>query len=231
MAVALNNEVEFHSIRKLADLVETKRAFNLDKALIRSLDIVVSATMIVVLAPLLATIALVVWFTDPGAVIFGHKRLGLGGKSFRCFKFRSMVVDAQERLDALLASDPVARAEWERDHKLKNDPRITAIGGFLRKSSLDELPQLFNVLMGTMSLVGPRPIVFDEIRRYGRYFTDYCAVRPGVTGLWQCSGRSDVSYRRRVAMDVTYVRSASLKLNLGLLLKTIPSVIKSHGSY
>ena len=231
MSVTPNNNIEFHSIRALADLVETKDAFNLDKAMIRGLDIAISAVAIVVLAPLLAVIALVIWFTDPGAVVFGHKRIGQGGKTFRCFKFRSMVVDAQDRLDALLASDPVARAEWARDHKLKNDPRITAIGGFLRKSSLDELPQLFNVLMGTMSLVGPRPIVFDEVRRYGRYFDDYCAVRPGVTGLWQCSGRNDVSYRRRVAMDVTYVRSASLKLNLGLMLKTVPSVIKSRGSY
>ena len=231
MSVTPNNNIEFHSIRALADLVETKDAFNLDKAMIRGLDILISAVAIVVLAPLLAAIALVIWFTDPGAVIFGHKRIGQGGKTFRCFKFRSMVVDAQDRLDALLASDPVARAEWARDHKLKNDPRITAIGGFLRKSSLDELPQLFNVLMGTMSLVGPRPIVFDEVRRYGRYFTDYCAVRPGITGLWQCSGRSDVSYRRRVAMDVTYVRTASLTLNLGLLFKTVPSVLKSRGSY
>jgi lipopolysaccharide/colanic/teichoic acid biosynthesis glycosyltransferase len=198
---------------------------------IRMLDIAVSLTLIVVLAPLLALVALLIYFSDPGPIIFGHMRVGRGGQAFKCLKFRSMVTDAQQRLATLLATDPAARAEWARDHKLKNDPRITAIGNFLRKSSLDELPQLFNVLRGEMSLVGPRPIVVDEISRYRRYFTDYCQVRPGVTGLWQVSGRNDVSYRRRVAMDVSYVRAQTLGLNVKILLMTVPSVLKSRGSY
>jgi exopolysaccharide production protein ExoY len=142
-----------------------------------------------------------------------------------------MVIDADARLKDLLERDPQARAEWEADHKLRNDPRITRIGHFLRKSSLDELPQFFNVLMGEMSLVGPRPIVADEIVKYGRYFANYCRVRPGITGLWQISGRNDVSYRRRVAMDIAYVRSKSLALDMSILLLTVPRVVARRGSY
>jgi lipopolysaccharide/colanic/teichoic acid biosynthesis glycosyltransferase len=198
---------------------------------IRLLDISVSSILILALAPLLLLVALLIYVTDPGPVIFGHVRIGRGGQSFRCLKFRSMVTDAQERLAALLESDPEARAEWQRDHKLKSDPRITGIGSFLRQSSLDELPQLFNVLSGEMSLVGPRPIVIDEVIRYNRYFDRYCAVRPGITGLWQVSGRNDVSYRRRVAMDVAYVRAQSFRLNLAILAMTVPSVLTSQGSY
>jgi exopolysaccharide production protein ExoY len=142
-----------------------------------------------------------------------------------------MAVDAEARLSELLKNDPVARLEWDRDHKLKNDPRITPIGNFLRKSSLDELPQLFNVLIGEMSLVGPRPIVIGEVARYGRYFQQYCSVRPGITGLWQISGRNDVTYRRRVAMDVTYARAQSYGLNMRILVGTVPSVLFARGSY
>ena len=134
-------------------------------------------------------------------------------------------------LAALLRDNPQARAEWERDHKLKDDPRITPIGAFLRKTSLDELPQLFNVLAGHMSFVGPRPIVAGEIIRYGRRFDAYCKVRPGITGLWQVSGRSDTSYRRRVAMDVLYVRSRTLRLNSMIIVRTLPAVLRQHGSY
>ncbi len=207
------------------------RAFSAEEMCIRLLDISVSSILILALAPLLLLVALLIYVTDPGPVIFGHVRIGRGGQSFRCLKFRSMVTDAQERLTALLESDPEARAEWQRDHKLKNDPRITGIGSFLRQSSLDELPQLFNVLSGEMSLVGPRPIVIDEVVRYRRYFDRYCAVRPGITGLWQVSGRNDVTYRRRVAMDVAYVRAQSFRLNLAILLMTVPSVLASQGSY
>jgi len=197
----------------------------------RGVDIVLSISALVFLAPLLLLVAAMVYLVDPGPILFGHRRLGKDGQSFRCWKFRSMVVDADERLRKLLAEDPQARAEWEQDHKLRNDPRITRIGHFLRKSSLDELPQFFNVLMGEMSLVGPRPIVKDEVSKYGRYFAEYCRVRPGITGLWQISGRNDVSYRRRVAIDVTYVRSKSLALDLGILFLTVPSVIARRGSY
>lgn len=199
--------------------------------LLRSIDVMIALVALVFFFPLLCIIALLVLVTDPGPVIFAHKRIGHGGKPFYCLKFRSMAVDAQERLERLLASDPQARQEWMLNHKLKDDPRITHVGAVLRKTSLDELPQLFNVLRGDMSLVGPRPIVADEIQRYGRYFVHYCRVRPGITGLWQVSGRSDVSYRRRVAFDVVYTRTYSVALNTKILLFTIPSVLRQRGSY
>jgi exopolysaccharide production protein ExoY len=142
-----------------------------------------------------------------------------------------MTADAEQRLARLLASDADARREWLQDHKLRRDPRVTPFGNFLRRSSLDELPQLFNVLRGEMSLVGPRPIVPREAVRYGRYFEDYCKVRPGITGLWQVCGRNNVSYRRRVALDVTYTRRRSTLLNLAILGATIPSVLSAEGSY
>jgi lipopolysaccharide/colanic/teichoic acid biosynthesis glycosyltransferase len=181
--------------------------------------------------PLMILVALAVFAADPGPVIFAQRRIGRGGRHFWCLKFRTMVVDADQRITDLLATDPQARIEWERDRKLRHDPRITAIGGFLRKSSLDELPQLINVVRGDMSLVGPRPIVDAEAGRYGRYFGHYCRVRPGITGLWQISGRNDVSYRRRVAFDVTYSRSRSLLFDTRILFATIPSVLKARGSY
>jgi exopolysaccharide production protein ExoY len=203
---------------------------SVDELLTRAFDIIVSVGLLMFLAPLLIIISALILLTNPGPIIFGHKRLGRDGRPFRCLKFRSMVVDSQERLAQLLATDPQARIEWERDHKLKNDPRITRIGAFLRKSSLDELPQLFNVLRGEMSLVGPRPIVNDEVSRYGRYFAHYSRVRPGITGLWQVSGRSNTTYRRRVALDVAYSRSQSLSLNLRILMMTVPSVLSADGS-
>jgi lipopolysaccharide/colanic/teichoic acid biosynthesis glycosyltransferase len=142
-----------------------------------------------------------------------------------------MVVDADARLAALLECDPVARREWERERKLRDDPRITWLGAFLRKSSIDELPQLLNVLRGEMSLIGPRPIVDAEVPRYGRWFRAYCSVRPGISGLWQVSGRNDVSYRRRVALDVMYVRQRSFMLNVWIALRTVPAVLLREGSY
>jgi lipopolysaccharide/colanic/teichoic acid biosynthesis glycosyltransferase len=198
---------------------------------IRMLDITVSATALIFFAPLLILVALAIAILDPGPIFFAHSRIGRGNKMFPCLKFRSMVVDSAARLEQALAADPALRAQWEIDRKLKNDPRITWIGRFLRKSSLDELPQLLNVLRGEMSLVGPRPIVPAEIRHYRRYFRDYCGVRPGITGLWQINGRSDTSYRRRVAFDVTYVRTQSLAGNVAILLKTIPAIILTKGSY
>lgn len=181
--------------------------------------------------PLMLVVALAVFVTNPGPVIFAQRRIGRGGRHFRCLKFRTMAVDAEQRLAGLLATDPQARIEWARDHKLRDDPRITTIGHFLRKSSLDELPQLINVLLGDMSLVGPRPIVDAEAKRYGHYFAEYCRVRPGITGLWQISGRNDVSYRRRVAFDVAYSRSRSMMFDTRILFATIPSVLKARGSY
>lgn len=199
--------------------------------MIRALDVMFALAALIIFAPLMLILAAAIAIMDPGPIFFAHKRIGLGGKEFYCLKFRSMAVDAEQRLQALLASDERAREEWARDQKLRNDPRITPLGQFLRKSSLDELPQLFNVLRGEMSLVGPRPIVRNEVPRYGRYFGHYCAVRPGITGLWQISGRNDVSYRRRVAFDVTFTRVLSTRLYLRILVATVPSVLLQRGTY
>ena len=203
----------------------------LDARLTRALDITIALVALAFFLPLMLVIVALVYVTDPGPIFFAHRRIGKGGRHFHCLKFRSMAVNAEALLADLLASDPDARAEWARDHKLKDDPRITSIGGFLRKSSLDELPQIFNVLRGEMSLVGPRPIVDAEALRYGRYFAHYCSVRPGITGLWQVSGRNNVSYRRRVAFDVAYSRSRSALFDVKILAMTVPSVMLARGSY
>jgi len=187
--------------------------------------------MLLFLAPLMVAVAIAIKLQDGGPVLFGHQRHGFQGRTFRCWKFRSMVVNAEARLSALLARDANARAEWAADHKLRLDPRVTGFGHFLRVSSIDELPQLFNVLVGEMSLVGPRPIVASEVERYGRWFGAYAAVRPGITGLWQVNGRNDVSYRQRVAFDVLYARRRSFGLNLRILIATVPAVLTRSGSY
>jgi exopolysaccharide production protein ExoY len=196
----------------------------------RVLDILIAGAMLLFTLPLFALVAAAIMANDPGPVIFGHKRVGRDGKSFRCLKFRSMVVDAEARLRALLASDPASAREWALSQKLRGDPRVTPLGVFLRRSSLDELPQLLNVLRGEMSIVGPRPIVESEIVRYGRSYSYYCKVRPGITGLWQVTGRSNVSYGRRVALDRLYVSSKSLNNDLYIILKTIPAVLIRDGS-
>jgi lipopolysaccharide/colanic/teichoic acid biosynthesis glycosyltransferase len=197
----------------------------------RILDVILAAAALIFLAPLFVPIALLIKVQDGGPILFAHRRIGRGGQYFKCLKFRSMVLDAEQRLRDYLATNAGARQEWAADHKLRNDPRITPVGAFLRKSSLDELPQLLNVLRGEMSLVGPRPIVEAEVVRYGRSFGHYCSVRPGITGLWQVSGRNDVSYGRRVALDRAYVRAQGPGLYLGIILRTIPSVLLSSGSY
>ena len=185
----------------------------------------------IAISPILLFIALWIYKDSPGPVIFKHIRIGKDGKPFPCYKFRSMCVDAKEKLAELLANDPAAREEWERDFKLKNDPRITKSGAFLRKTSLDELPQIFNVLKGEMSLVGPRPVVKDELKRYGEYVDDYLMVRPGITGLWQVNGRSDTTYDERVQMDSWYVRNWSVWLDVMLLWRTVKAVILGRGAY
>lgn len=197
---------------------------------VRTLDLIVGLAGLIFFAPALAVVAAAIWFLDPGPIIYAHRRVGAQGREFNCLKFRTMAVDGDSRLEALLATSPTARWEWEQYRKVTADPRITPLGAFLRASSLDELPQLINVLRGEMSLVGPRPIVRAEAYRYGRYFTTYCSVRPGITGLWQVLGRNRVSYRRRVAMDVLYVRRRSLALNLWILVATIPAVIFRKGA-
>jgi exopolysaccharide production protein ExoY len=202
-----------------------------DDAIIRAMDVTIVSLALIFLLPLMVVIAVAIFLQDGGPVLFSHRRIGRGGRPFYCLKFRSMAVGAEARLAALLASSPLVRAEWARDHKLRYDPRVTPLGGFLRRSSLDELPQLFNVLRGEMSIVGPRPIVEAEITRYGRRFSRYSSVKPGITGLWQISGRTDASYRSRVAMDCLFVKSKCPWLYVWIVVATIPAVVMRKGSY
>ena len=192
---------------------------------IRILDVVLSSCALVILLPLLALTALAVRAQDGGPALFRQQRIGRGGQVFDCLKFRSMTIDAEASLPDLVD------AEWHAARKFRRDTRVTRLGRVLRVSSLDELPQLLNVLRGEMSLVGPRPIVLDEATLYGRRLADYCAVRPGLTGLWQVSGRNDVPYPRRVAMDVWLVRNRTVRVYLTILARTIPAVLSRKGVY
>lgn len=194
-------------------------------------DFVVTVIGTLAISPILVFIALWIYKDSPGPVIFKHLRIGKNGKVFPCYKFRSMCIDAKERLEELLENDPEARAEWEQDFKLKNDPRVTKSGAFLRKTSLDELPQIFNVLKGEMSLVGPRPIIKAEMERYGEYINDYLMVKPGITGMWQVSGRSDIDYTERVLLDSWYVRNWSVWIDLVMLFRTFKVVLFRKGAY
>ena len=208
---------------------------NLAKPLNRFIKIVFDYTLTIfgtiAISPILLAVAMWIYKDSPGPVIFKHTRIGKDGKPFPCYKFRSMCVDAKEKLAELLEKDPEARAEWERDFKLKNDPRITKSGAFLRKTSLDELPQIFNVLRGEMSLVGPRPIIQEELERYGEHAADYLMVKPGITGMWQVSGRSDIDYAERVSLDSWYVRNWSVWIDILLLWRTIKVVAGRKGAY
>ncbi len=193
------------------------------------LDFTIAALALIFLSPLLLAIAAYVKH-DGGPALYAQTRIGRGGRRFRCWKFRSMVVGAEQKLQVLLASDPAAAAEWAETQKLTVDPRVTGIGAVLRRTSLDELPQLLNVLHGDMSLVGPRPITDAEVERYADDIASYFAVRPGVTGLWQVSGRSETTYAHRVQLDVRYVKSWSLLQDLSILLRTIPAVLLRRGA-
>lgn len=204
---------------------------NIDLLIMRVLDICLSMVALLLLSPIMLVIAAAVMCEGDGPTLFGHRRVGKEGKTFDCLKFRTMVANAEDNLRQILDGDPALQREWNETHKLRNDPRVTRVGRFLRQSSLDEIPQLFNVLTGDMSLVGPRPIVEAEIVRYGRYYRAYCAVTPGVTGLWQISGRSDVSYRRRVACDTVYSQRRSAWLYIVILARTPIQVLMSRGSY
>jgi exopolysaccharide production protein ExoY len=197
----------------------------------RCVDIVLAISGIVLLAPLLIICFVATMITSPGPALFRHKRVGFNGKHFDCLKFRTMVTDAPERLQRLLRSDPLAASEWAANRKVKDDPRVTAIGAILRKSSLDELPQLFNVLKGEMSIVGPRPVTDEELQRYTTSMGAYLACRPGITGLWQVSGRSSTTYDKRVACDAFYARNWSMALDAKIVIVTIPSLLVSDCAY
>jgi exopolysaccharide production protein ExoY len=213
----------------LADITTSLRAGRknppLGGVLKRVMDLVIATTALVVAAPVMIIVALTLKLSG-GPAVFSHSRVGFGGKPFNCYKFRSMVANAEEVLKTHLAADPEAAGEWERTHKLRDDPRITFFGHMLRKSSLDELPQLFNVIRGDMSCVGPRPIVTDELKRYGDHVGEYLATRPGLTGLWQVTGRSSTDYDSRVALDSQYVRNWSPWLDIAILARTAVAVMQ-----
>ena len=211
--------------------VQNNLAKPLNRTVKRIFDIVLTIVGGIMISPILFWVALWVYRDSPGPVIYKHRRVGKDGKEFDCYKFRSMCVDSAEQLQKLLETDPEARKEWETSFKLKNDPRITKSGTFLRKTSLDELPQLLNVLKGEMSLVGPRPIVQKEVPRYGEYIKEYYMVRPGITGMWQVSGRSDIDYPERVQMDSWYVHNWSIWLDILMLWRTIKVVAGRKGAY
>lgn len=198
----------------------------------RVIDVVSAAFLLALLAPVLLLIAGAV-MTDGGSVLFSHRRVGREGRGFDCLKFRSMRPDAERILADLLARDPEARAEWATAHKLRHDPRVTSVGRLLRSTSLDELPQLINVLRGEMSLVGPRPVIESELKTFYKSSAAkaYMSVRPGITGLWQVSGRSDASYDRRVALDIAYASRLSLRQDLRILLRTVSVVLRRDGAY
>jgi Undecaprenyl-phosphate galactose phosphotransferase WbaP len=197
----------------------------------RGLDLVLVVCLSLLLLPLLLVIAAAVWLSSPGPILFSHRRIRRHGEFFTMWKFRTMCINSGEVLEQYLAAHPEARAEWRRTHKLKSDPRVTRVGRFLRRTSLDELPQLWNVMNGSMSLVGPRPIVAAEVEKYGEYFNDYCAVKPGVTGLWQVSGRSELTYPQRVRLDSRYSKEWSLRGDAKILMRTWSSVVNRDGAY
>lgn len=197
----------------------------------RAMDIVIAFSALILLLPAIAMIALILIIQDGRPIFFSHRRIGLHGREFSCLKFRTMRRDAEKLLGELLQNSAASRREWEATRKLKNDPRITKFGSFLRHSSLDELPQLINVLRGEMSLVGPRPIVSAEIPHYADAFIYYVSIKPGVTGLWQINGRSDTSYSERVRLDVLYAKTGTLRTDLIILIKTVAVVMLGRGSY
>lgn len=201
------------------------------RAVKRALDLLLVAIGGIVLLPALAVLGLLVRLTSRGPMVYGQQRIGLAGRPFTAWKFRTMRSDADAVLATVLAGDPALRAEWERDHKLRNDPRVTLVGRFLRKTSLDELPQLWNVLVGEMSMVGPRPITEAEIPKYGDRWEYYLRVRPGITGMWQVSGRNLTTYDERVAFDAFYVSNWSPWLDLVILARTVQTVLRGEGAY
>ena len=196
----------------------------------RVFDVFSAFCGLALLAPILLTVALLITLSDRGPALYGHRRVGRQGRTFLCWKFRSMVRNGDAVLAQYLAQNPAAEREWRETQKLAHDPRVTAIGRFLRKTSIDELPQLWNVLVGQMSVIGPRPITRAELDRYGKDRRYYLLVRPGITGLWQVSGRNSTTYDRRIAIDRTYLENWSYSQDFMILWKTVPAVLKSEGA-
>jgi exopolysaccharide production protein ExoY len=196
----------------------------------RLMDIVGALLFFLIFLPLLLLVALGVFLSSRGPILYYQERIGLNGRSFRFYKFRSMVENSDEVFKEFLDTDPEARSQWERYQKLDRDPRVTWFGQIIRRTSLDELPQFWNVLTGDMSIVGPRPCMPDQQRLYGPYWAAYCAVRPGLTGLWQVSGRNRLTYQQRVQLDAQYVRNWTIWLDLTILARTVGVVLTGDGS-
>ena len=222
---AANFVAQARDVHPLSDPTE-----RLQEAAVLRLNQAAALVLLLLLSPLLAVVSYLIWKRDGAPILYAHYRVGQDGKLFPCMKFRSTLRNSEQALAELLRDDPEARAEWERDQKLTHDPRITPVGHFLRKSSLDELPQLINVLRGEMNLVGPRPITVGELDRYGRARWHYLSVRPGITGLWQVSGRNNTSYEERVALDRRYVEQHSLVGDIAILFKTVRVVLLREGA-
>ena len=201
------------------------------RVLKRLFDILLVLLALPVLLPLLTLISAMVVLSSRGPIFYSHRRIRQNGAFFSMWKFRTMCENSAEVLEDYLTSHPEARAEWSRTHKLKEDPRITAVGRLLRRYSMDELPQVWNVVRGQMTLVGPRPIVAAEVEKYGDGFYHYCRVKPGLTGLWQVSGRSELTYAQRVALDCNYVERWSLRRDVVILMRTFSSVANKDGAY
>ncbi|URA09631.1 undecaprenyl-phosphate galactose phosphotransferase WbaP [Thermospira aquatica] len=232
--IVLFNAETHYLLKERSYLIYAKNNLNAwwNLFLKRTIDIVGSLVGLVLLSPLLLVVAFIIKLTSPGKIVYKQQRIGKNGKPFYLYKFRSMYPDADERLKDILASDPKAKEEWETKRKLTNDPRITPIGKFIRKTSIDELPQLWNILKGDISIVGPRPVSAEEIEKfYKEYQVYYYSVRPGLTGLWQVSGRSNTDYNYRVQTDVWYVENWSLWLDIVIILKTFEVLIKREGAY
>jgi undecaprenyl-phosphate galactose phosphotransferase len=232
--IALLNSELYHLFMQQLFLIKINNNLQskLSQFLKRSFDLFLAILLLPILLPVIGIIAVLIKLDSKGPVFFSHTRIGKDGKEIKVYKFRSMYIDAQERLNKILENDPKAKEEWEKCFKLKNDPRVTKVGKFLRKTSLDELPQTFNVLKGDMSFVGPRPVTKDEIEKYYKDYAEYYyMVRPGITGLWQVSGRSNTDYDFRVKLDTWYVLNWALWLDIVILLKTIKVVLKREGAY
>lgn len=219
------------SYKSFAIFIENRLLEDNNIRIKRVFDVLLAIILLIILIIPFIVLYLCILIVDRQNPIFKHERIGRNGKPFHILKFRTMRKDADILLKKLLDEDPLIKKEWEENHKLKNDPRITKLGKFLRKTSLDELPQLINVLKGDMSFVGPRPIVKKEIEKYGEYFELYKAVRPGITGLWQVSGRSNLAYEERVKLDTWYVKNWSIELDIIILFKTLFAIFRTNEAY
>lgn len=222
------NEASIELIQSRTDLKVTTKKY-MYSFVKRNFDIIMSLTAMVLLFPIFFIIAIMIKIDSKGNIIYKHKRIGKNGKYIYLYKFRTMYTNSKEILEELL-KDPKVKAEWENNFKLDNDPRVTKVGKFLRRTSLDELPQLLNIFLGDMSIVGPRPVIDGEIEKYGIYKKKFLSVTPGLTGWWACNGRSCTSYKERIKLELYYVKHRSIKLDLLVILKTIGVVVKGKGA-